>query len=320
MSQPLTTDDRFAITASGVTFRYAGTPVLHNVALEVRHSDCFGLLGPNGSGKTTLFRLLSTLLPLQSGQVLIDGVDLKTAPSNVRQKIGVTFQSPALDPRLTVIQNLRCHGEIYGLARNGIESRARELLQSFRMNDCSNRLAGSLSGGQKRRVELAKGLMHAPSVLLLDEPTSGLDVRARQEFFQILAEHRRKASTTIIIATHLMEEAELCDQLLLLNDGRVVATGSPAELKASIPGDRLTVNCRNKAAVADFCQTQLGIRLHSVSSHELSARLSNAGELVPQLLSQCGAEIESVYVTRPSLEDVFLNLTGSGLTHAETLE
>ena len=115
MSQPLTTDDRFAITASGVTFRYAGTPVLHNVALEVRHSDCFGLLGPNGSGKTTLFRLLSTLLPLQSGQVLIDGVDLKTAPSNVRQKIGVTFQSPALDPRLTVIQNLRCHGEIYGL-------------------------------------------------------------------------------------------------------------------------------------------------------------------------------------------------------------
>ncbi len=193
---------------------------LQEVRFSVAGGCLFGLLGPNGSGKTTLFRLLSTLIPMQTGRLEICGLDVSKLRLRFDDRLGVTFQSPAVDVRLTVHENLRCHGSVYGLTGIRLRDRIAEMLERFRADRSGITLVGQLSGGLKRRVELAKGLMHNPRVLLLDEPTSGLDPRARQEFWDLLLSQVKSQGTTVVVATHLMTEAELCDQLLLLDQGR----------------------------------------------------------------------------------------------------
>jgi ABC-2 type transport system ATP-binding protein len=279
----------------------------------------FGLLGPNGSGKTTLFRLLTTLLDVQRGELSVCGFDLRTSRQQVRQRIGVTFQSPALDVRLTVRENLCCHAALYGLPGNLRNERITLLSRKFQIADRLNSIVGTLSGGLKRRVELVKGLLHQPRVLLLDEPSTGLDVRARREFFELIREQRHSSGTTIIIATHLMDEAEQCDELLLLDRGRVVASGSPSALQASLKGERLTLRCRD----AELAMQTIPAFLNSAAirlGDELSFRLDRAADRIPDLLHQFGTQILSLQISMPGLEDVFLSLTGRTLEASETDE
>ncbi|HEX6987694.1 MAG TPA: ABC transporter ATP-binding protein, partial [Planctomycetaceae bacterium] len=229
-----------AVAVENVGFRYGDRRALAGVSFDVRPGEIFGLLGPNGGGKTTLFRLLCTLLPFQEGKASVAGFDVATEPSGVRRSIGVTFQSPSLDGKLTVGENLRAHGQLYGLFGGELRERVARLAGRLGISDRMRDKAETLSGGLKRRAEIAKGLLHDPTVLLLDEPSTGLDPGARHDLWRLLAE-LRDAGMTVLVTTHLMEEADRCDRLAILNRGEVVALGTPDELRASVGGDCLTI-------------------------------------------------------------------------------
>ena len=305
-----------SITAEAVRYAYGSRTAVDGVSFVVQPGTLFGLLGPNGSGKTTLFRLLSTLIPMQSGNLSVSGLNVSREQSQVRRRLGVTFQSPAIDVRLTVRENLRCHGRIYGLSGSHLSERIDVLLRQFDLGDRANTLTGQLSGGLKRRVELAKGLMHDPEVLLLDEPTSGLDPRARQEFWDLVITQKQTRGTTIVVATHLMPEAELCDQVLLLDRGRVAGLGSPAELQNRLDGERLLLRLRDAASLRESVEHLLQCQ-SVLSGDQLTLRIRRPSEQIPLLMNQLGDRILGLELTRPSLEDVFLELTGRSLAASE---
>ncbi|MCA9012261.1 MAG: ABC transporter ATP-binding protein, partial [Planctomycetaceae bacterium] len=303
------------VTAANLCYNYGSRTALENVSFSVPAGTLFGLLGPNGSGKTTLFRLLATLIPLQTGELTVCGDNVKTQQSSVRRHLGVTFQSPAVDVRLTVAENLKCHGSMYGLSGTALKKRVDDMLDQFGIADRSRSIVGSLSGGLKRRVELAKGLLHDPKVLLLDEPTSGLDPRARQEFWELITAQQASHGTAIIVATHLMPEAELCDRLLLLDRGRTIAEGTPAELQSRLDGDRLSLRLRDAANHLEELQAQFSGKAE-LRGDRITLLATNPAEQIPDLIRTFGNQIVSLELTRPSLEDVFLELTGRSLTEA----
>jgi len=300
------------INAESLSYSYGERIALRELSFSIGEGCLFGLLGPNGSGKTTLFRLLSTLIPVQKGRLDICGHDVSTRQEEVRKQLGVTFQSPAVDVRLTVRENLSCHGRIYGLHGSVLRERLALMLERFRLVDRASTLVGQLSGGLKRRVELAKGLMHSPRVLLLDEPTSGLDPRARQDFWDLVLNHVRGSGTTVVVATHLMSEAELCDQLLLLDQGQKVAEGSPVDLQSRLAGERLTLRMRDASAVQTAVEKAVNAAV-IVSGNQLSVRVNDPATQITILLNQFRNEILGLELTRPSLDDVFLELTGRSL-------
>jgi len=302
-----------AVAAQNLRYAYATRVALDDVSFSVTVGTLFGLLGPNGSGKTTLFRLLATLIPMQSGQLTVGGSDVTTHQSAVRRKLGVTFQSPAVDVRLTVMENLKCHSSLYGLSGATLKNRAAEVLEQFRLTDRSRTVVGELSGGLKRRVELAKGLMHKPEILLLDEPTSGLDPRARQEFWELITGQQKLYGTTIIVATHLMPEAELCDRVLLLDRGRNITEGTPSELQSRLDGERLTIRLRNASDHLESLKTMVGGPVE-LQQDRVVLRVTNPAEQVRDIMQTFGEQILSLELTRPSLEDVFLELTGRSLS------
>ncbi|MFY9254113.1 MAG: ATP-binding cassette domain-containing protein [Fuerstiella sp.] len=303
----------FILQANGVSHQYGQTQALSDVSLQIRAGCLFGLLGPNGSGKTTLFRLLATLLPLQTGTVSIAGFDLKNQSSQIRRQLGVTFQSPALDNRLTVQENLRCHGRIYGIASGPLKSRIDDLLNQFAIADRRHSIAGELSGGLRRRVELAKGLLHHPTLLLLDEPSTGLDPAARRQFWDAIHDQQHREGTTVVVTTHLMEEAECCEQLLLLDKGKVVCEGSPQELQASLNGDRLTIRLRRTSELRTRLESFLNAESRPVGDR-LCFRVNNASGDLQRTMAEFGDEVVSAEVARPTLEDVFLEKTGRVLS------
>src|SRR5512133_854948 len=227
---------------------YDGRVALDGVSFDVRHAEIFGLLGPNGSGKTTMFRILSTLMLPASGRAVIMGHDAAKDPTGLRREIGVVFQAPSIDVKLSAFENLRHVGHLYGLKGKPLEGRIRETLSRVGLLDRANDRVETFSGGMMRRVELAKGLLHHPSVLLLDEPTTGLDPGARRDLWQYLAMLRDQEQVTVIVTTHLMEEAERCDRLAILSHGKVVALGTPSELKREIGGDVILLETRDDAA------------------------------------------------------------------------
>ncbi len=299
--------------ARNIRYNYGTRTALDDVTFSVTAGILFGLLGPNGSGKTTLFRLLATLIPMQSGELSVCGFDVTTQQSSVRRQLGVTFQSPALDVRLTVAENLKCHGSLYGLSGATLNRRVSEMLEQFGIVDRRQTIVGTLSGGLKRRVELAKGMMHNPKVLLLDEPTSGLDPRARQEFWEFVTAQQQTQGTTMIVATHLMPEAELCDRVLLLDRGRTVAEGTPMELQSRLDGERLSVRLRDATSHLDSLRTLIGGHVE-LQGDRITLRASNPAEQIREIMHAFGDQILSLELTRPSLEDVFLELTGRSLS------
>ena len=306
----------FSLEATDVSHRYGSTQALSHVDLKIPTGCLFGLLGPNGSGKTTLFRLLATLLPLQSGKVTIAGLDLQTQPSGIRRQLGITFQSPALDGRLTVEENLKCHGRIYGIGATLTQSRINELLELFELADRRRTIAGKLSGGLRRRVELAKGLLHRPQLLLLDEPSTGLDPAARRQFWDLIHDQKQREGTTVIVTTHLMEEAEGCEQLLLLDKGHVICEGSPQELQASLNGDRLTLRLRPSSDIQSTVEAFLNAEGRPLGDR-LCFRITDASGALQRTMARFGEEILSAEVARPTLEDVFLEKTGRVLSNDE---
>ena len=263
-----------AIQVENLGHRYDGKEALRGITLEVQPAEICGLLGPNGSGKTTLFRILSTLMLPSSGRALICGTDVAQSPATVRQHIGVVFQAQSVDAKLTAAENLWHQGHLYGLRGSGLQARIREMLNHVGLAERANDRVETFSGGMQRRVELAKGLMHRPAVLLLDEPTTGLDPGARIDLWRYLKALRDEEHVSVLITTHLMEEAERCDRLAILNAGELVALGTPTELKSAIGGDVVVIDSRDPVVqLAD--RRQIGRRRRNAAVVQLAVPIGH---------------------------------------------
>lgn len=297
-----------AVIVEQVGFRYGDRRALAGVSFEVRSGEIFGLLGPNGGGKTTLFRLLATLLPFQEGKARVAGFDVAGEPSAVRRAIGVTFQSPSLDGKLTVGENLKTQGQLYGLFGSELKQRISRLADRLGIADRMRDMAETLSGGLKRRVEIAKGLLHDPQVLLLDEPSTGLDPGARHDLWRLLAE-LRDGGMTILVTTHLMEEADRCDRLAILNRGEIVSIGTPDELRESIGGDCLTIHGPQPDVLAGKIREAFDVPALVVGG-AIRVERPNGHELLRQVVETFPDEVASVTLGKPTLEDVFIARTG----------
>ena len=304
-----------ALLLENVAFRYGNRVALSEVSLRVEPGQVFGLLGPNGSGKSTLFKLISTILPPQAGQMSIFGLDVATQADAVRRTIGVVFQSPALDKQLTVAENLRYHARLYGLDREKTEVDMMALLGRFGLVERKNEFVQTLSGGMRRKVELAKALLAKPKLLILDEPSTGLDLNARNDLWRLLGELREHhAGLTVLLTTHLMDEADRCDRLAILDNGRVLADSTPDALKDSIGGDVIRFSGHDLPLLAATVADKLGVAAIEIDG-KLHIERPSAHLFVPHLIEAAPGLIESVTVGRPTLDDVFVRLTGRGLSH-----
>jgi ABC-2 type transport system ATP-binding protein len=298
-----------AVRTTGLGHRYGDRVALRGLDLEVGTGAVHAFLGPNGSGKSTLFKILATILPPSEGRVEVLGHDLATDHAAVRRRIGVVFQSPALDRKLSVRANLRYAGHMQGMSGQALEARIDAILAAGRLADRAKDKVETLSGGLRRRVEIAKALLHEPSLLLLDEPSTGLDPGARRDFWRMLRE--AAGNPTILFTTHLMDEAADADRITLLHEGAVVAEGTPADLEATVGGQVLEV----AGSCADEVEAMLrerGGEPVRVDGHS-RVRLERADTLVGELLDRFGDRIDRVSVSRPSLEDVFFEKTGRSL-------
>ena len=298
-----------AIAIAGLTHRYGERTALHGLDLEVGRGEIFGVLGPNGGGKTTLFKVLATLVAPQSGRVTVLGEDAEHHPERVRRRLGVVFQQPALDGKLTVRENLACHAALYGIGDAEGATRAAALLDRLGLAERGNDYVETLSGGLARRVELAKGLLHEPSLLLLDEPSTGLDPGARRDFFSYLMHLRDHDGLTVLLTTHYMEEAERCDRIGFIHQGRLVAMGRPADLKAEIGGDVVVVDAADPERLAGRITERFGCAPRLVDG-VLRIELPRGHEFVRDVVEAFPTEIRSVTFGKPTLEDVFVHLTG----------
>lgn len=297
------------VDVRNLAFRYGDRKALDGISFSLGQRRILGLLGPNGSGKTTLFRILCTLLQPQAGQVRLAGLDLEADPAGVRRRMGVVFQTNSLDQELTVAENLGCQGRLHGLRGARLKTRIEELLERFDLAGRRNSRVRTLSGGMRRRTELAKGLLHHPQILLLDEPTAGLDPHIRQDFWGHLTDLRDSAGITILFTTHLMEEAEVCDRVVILDQGRVVTEGSPVELKERIGGDVIVVHSPDpnglKARLRERFQGPV-----SVVNGAVRMEQHRGHEVIRDLMEEFSGEIQAISLGKPTLEDVFIRETG----------
>lgn len=310
-----TSAPRPAVELSKLGYEYPGRTVLDLAELSVPAGCIYGFLGPNGSGKTTLFSILATLKQPSRGSARVYGFDPVTQAADVRQSIGVAFQHPAIDKHLTCEENLIHHGRLYGLESRVIRTRVGEVLSQFDLADRRNERAGTLSGGLLRRLELAKALLHSPPVLLLDEPATGLDPAARFRLWEDLKQLQATSRVTIVLTTHLMDEADRCNRLAILHEGRVVSEGAPDELKKSIGTEIIQIEANDAVSLARAIRDRFGI-MPRLTLGTLRLERPDAHKLVPDLAEAFGESIRSIQVSKPSLEDVFLRATGSEFKEA----
>jgi ABC-2 type transport system ATP-binding protein len=308
--EPAQPSAQSVISVQSLVHRYENRTALNGVSFDVRSAELFGLLGPNGSGKTTLFRILSTLMIPSAGQAFVLGCDVARDASRLRNQIGVVFQAQSVDPKLTAYENLWHQGHLYGLRGSALKKRVMEILSRVGLADRAKERVETFSGGMQRRIELAKGLLHRPGVLLLDEPTTGLDPGARRDLWQYLQILRDEEHVSVLVTTHLMEEAEKCDRLAIMNEGNLVALGTPVELKTEIGGDVILLDA---AQDAGLLAEQIRLRFHvatTVLGNQVRIERENGHHFVPDVVEAFPGEIQAISVSKPALEDVFIHRTG----------
>ncbi|MGH2427960.1 MAG: ATP-binding cassette domain-containing protein [Candidatus Limnocylindria bacterium] len=299
-----------------LTRRYGRLEAMTGVTLEVGEGEIFGFLGPNGAGKTTTINMLCTLMRPTSGRASVNGFDVVRQRSEVRRSIGLVFQQPTLDETLTAEQNVRFHAYAYGVPGQLREPRIRELLNLVDLWDRRRSKVRTFSGGMKRRLEIARGLLHRPRVLFLDEPTLGLDPQTRRRIWEYLAELRARERLTIFLTTHYMDEAEHCDRIAVIDHGRVVALDSPAGLKSAVGGDLITIATGDGESAAEELRSRYGVT-PSVTDGTVSFQVVAGEAFLPDFVRGFSQPMEAIGLRRPTLDDVFLNLTGREIRDPE---
>jgi ABC-2 type transport system ATP-binding protein len=300
------------IVVDRLSHQYGARLALDDVSFEVKRGEIFGLLGPNGGGKSTLFRILSTMMVPTSGRAEVAGHDVAHEPAQVRRAIGVVFQTQSLDKALTVAENLRAQGHLYGLSGATLRDRMDQTMERLGLADRRHDIVETLSGGLKHRVEIAKGLLHRPVVLLMDEASTGLDPGARRELWQYVDELRTREGVTILLTTHILDEADRCDRLLLLHQGRAVAEGTPAQLRSRIGGDVVVLETADAPALGRQIETRFGLK-PVVMDGVLRVEIANGHRFITEVVEAFPGVIQSVGLHKPTLEDVFVHETGASI-------
>jgi ABC-2 type transport system ATP-binding protein len=312
----LPTQPPIAIEIEGLQKRYGDVEAVRGIDLEVYAGETFGFLGPNGAGKSTTIRILCTLALPTGGRASVAGLDVVRDRAAVRRNIGLVFQDPTLDSYLSAERNLRFHGELYGVPRAQITERSKQVLEMVGLWDRRASRVSTFSGGMKRRLEIARGLLHSPRVLFLDEPTVGLDPQTRLSIWGYLTELRQREEITIFMTTHYMDEAENCDRIAIINEGRVIALGTPTALKASVGTDRVQIATTDDAVAIEALRARFQIEGERRDG-QVMFQVADGERFVPRLFAELGVPIRSVSVARPSLDDVFLAYTGTTIRDAE---
>ncbi len=308
ITRPTTSPEQASIVCNDVHHRYGDREALRGVNLTIRPGEIFALLGPNGSGKTTLFRLLSTLVPIQRGSIEVAGLNVASDTLAVRGRIGIVFQSPSLDKKLTVDENIACQAALYGLSGAALNARRDEVLRQMKLTDRRSDFCEKLSGGLKRRVELAKGMLHRPTVMLLDEPSTGLDPSARLDLWQSLRAMADEG-ITVVLTTHLLEEADKADRVAIMFEGQVIADGTSQSLRSEMGDGLITIASADLDGIEKILRDEMGLETQR-ASNQVRIRCEGAPAWVPKIADRLGDSVHSISVGRPGLEDVFIAKTG----------
>ena len=305
-----------AIEVDDLVKSYGEIDAVRGVSFAVPPGEVFGFLGPNGAGKSTTINVLCTLAMPTSGAARVSGFDVVTQHDAVRRHIGLVFQDPTLDGYLTAEQNLRVHAELYGIDRSVIPARMDQMLAMVDLADRRDKPVMTFSGGMRRRLEIARGLMHSPRVLFLDEPTIGLDPQTRSSIWRYIRALQEAEGTTIFMTTHYMDEAEFCDRIAIMDRGEIVVLDTPSALKAGVGADRVVLGTADDDVALAALRDQFGIEA-SVAEGAMTFHVENGEAFVPRLFAELSVAITSVAVSRPTLDDVFMRYTGTTIREAE---
>jgi ABC-2 type transport system ATP-binding protein len=311
------------IDIKNLTKEFDGLKAVDNVSFSVNEGEIFGLLGPNGAGKTTTIKMLTTLLNPTNGEAQVCGFDIKKQRDKVRNSIGIVFQEPALDNRLTGRENLDLHARLYGLDKKTRQKRIEEVLEMVELRDKANVIVRDYSGGMQRRLEIARGLMHYPKVLFLDEPTLGLDAQTRRHIWDYILNLNQKEKTTIILTTHYMEEADfLCQRMAIIDYGKIVAQDTPENLKNILGGDVISIEVSSPEKAFEAFKGFSWVKKINRHNGNIDLNCEEGEKKIPLLMKidqkETGFEIKSVNLRKPTLEDVFLHFTGKTIRETET--
>jgi ABC-2 type transport system ATP-binding protein len=305
-----------AIKVSALTKKYGEVDAVRGIDFDVATGETFGFLGPNGAGKSTTIKILCTLADPTSGTARVAGYDVTTERDTVRRNIGLVFQETTLDSYLTGEQNLRFHADLYGVPKAAFAPRLRQVLEMVGLWERRSGAVATYSGGMQRRLEIARGLLHAPRVLFLDEPTVGLDPQTRVSIWEYINELKGREDITIFLTTHYMDEAENCDRIAIIDHGKIVALDTPEALKASVGRDRVQISTADDQAAIRALAEEFGIEA-AVHEHLVTFSVESGEHFVPELFARLPVAIRSVSVSRPSLDDVFMSYTGKTIRDAE---
>ncbi|MTI71969.1 MAG: ATP-binding cassette domain-containing protein [Firmicutes bacterium] len=301
------------IEVKNLVKNYKDHKAVKNVSFNVNKGEVFGFLGPNGAGKSTTINILCTIISLSKGEVYLDGKDVLTEQDEVRKKIGIIFQERTLDERLTARENLLIHARLYDVKENEIESRIDEVLEIVELSDRKNDFVSSYSGGMKRRLEIARGLMHYPKVLFLDEPTTGLDPQTRSHIWKYLLRLKKEHDMTIFLTTHYMDEAEICDNIAIIDEGEIVAKGTPIELKEKLAYNVVKFKSDNSEETIKYIRDNYPYEVFN-KNDEISVKVTDLPtDFVTSFIRRYKDNIYHLEINRPTLDDVFMNITGHNI-------
>jgi ABC-2 type transport system ATP-binding protein len=306
-----------AVSVHGLVKRYDDVEAVTGIDFDVTTGETFGFLGPNGAGKSTTIGMLCTLVRPTGGRASVAGYDVATERDEVRRNIGLVFQDTTLDGYLTAEQNLRLHAELYGVPRALVPARMREVLEMVGLWERRASRVATFSGGMKRRLEIARGLLHSPRVLFLDEPTVGLDPQTRSSIWGYIRELKAREDITIFLTTHYMDEAEYCDRIAIMDRGKIIVLDTPEALKASVGRDRVQITTDDDDAAIAALRERFGLEA-TLAEGLVTIAVESGEQFVPRLFAELGVPIRSVSVSRPSLDDVFMSYTGTTIRDAES--
>lgn len=304
------------IRVENLTKQFNGLTAVDHVNFEVKKGEIFGFLGPNGAGKSTTINMLSTILLPTEGEAFINNFNVLSQRDDVRKSIGLVFQDPSLDDRLTAAENLRFHARLYGVPNDVYKKREKEVLQLVDLWDRKNEVIKNFSGGMKRRLEIARGLIHYPVVLFLDEPTLGLDPQTRAHLWDYILKLKREKEMTIFMTTHYMNEAEYCDRIAIIDHGKIVALDTPMNLKKQVGGDIIRMTSRQKDNLKIELERRYGLEIKEEDG-ALQIEITDGEKFLPRLFNELDTKIDSIELRKPTLDDVFLYMTGHAIREEE---